>query len=399
MRRASWSAWLLAVVGAVALLGVRGAAQTEGEAGFTPLWNGRDLSGWRKTGGEATYRVEDGAIVGEVGPGANTFLRTEKTYGDFILKLEAKLDVPGNSGIQVRSHQKDGTGRVFGYQCEIDPSARAWTGGIYDEGRRGWLYSLADDEAARKAFKVDGWNEFVIRAVGPSLQTWVNGVPCADLIDTMDMEGFIALQVHSGKQGRIRWRSIRLKDLGRSEWKPLWDGKSLAGWDKIGGGDWKIEEGVLHGTAASTEPRHGHLITKEQYDNFAVRLKYFARKGNSGLYFRTEPKNDAVGVAGFQAEIDPEKDAGGLYETSGRGWVSQPKPEDVKKWYRPNAWNEMSVVALGNRIVVHVNGIKTAELKNDPGRTKGHIALQLHGGQDMDVQFKDVEIMKLSPAK
>ncbi len=365
------------------------------EEGFQPLWNGKDLSGWKKVGGGATYRIEDGCIVGEVGPGPNTFLRTEKTYGDFILKLEARLDVPGNSGIQLRSHQRDGEGRVFGYQCEIDPSERAWTGGIYDEGRRGWLFPLSADESARKAYKAGEWNEFTLQAVGPQIRTWVNGVPCANLVDTADLEGFIALQVHSGKAGRIRWRNVRLKDLGRSEWKPLWDGKSLNGWEKIGGGDWKIVDGTLHGTAPKSEPRHGHLITKEQHGDFAVRVKYLAKQGNSGLYFRTEKRNDMVGVAGFQAEIDPENDAGGLYETSGRAWVVQPKPEDVKKWYKPGVWNEMSVVALGRRIVVHVNGHKTAELLDDPGRARGHIALQLHGGQDMDVAFKDVEILQL----
>jgi len=200
---------LLAVVLAVACCCSTGAVAQE--EGFKPLFDGKTLDGWRKAGGGATYRVEDGCIVGEVGPGSNTFLCTEKPYADFILKLEVKLDVHGNSGIQFRSHQRDGNGRVFGYQCEIDPSARAWSGGIYDEGRRGWLYPLKDDEAARKAFKVDGWNEYVIEAVGDSLKTWVNGVPCAKLEDDADADGFIALQVHSGKQGRIRWRNVRIK--------------------------------------------------------------------------------------------------------------------------------------------------------------------------------------------
>ena len=102
---------------------------------------------------------------------ANTFLRTEKTYGDFILKLDLKLDIPGNSGIQFRSHQrptKDGNGRVFGYQCEVDPSTRAWSGGLYDEARRGWLYPLDGHPEAQKAFKVEDWNTYVIEARGPT---------------------------------------------------------------------------------------------------------------------------------------------------------------------------------------------------------------------------------------
>lgn len=364
------------------------------EEGFTSLFNGKTLDGWTKHGGGATYRIEGDSIVGEVGPGKNTFLCTDKHYGDFVLKMELKLDVPGNSGVQFRSHVREEGDRVFGYQCEIDPSERAWSGGIYDEGRRGWLNSLADNEPGRKAFKLDDWNEYTIQAIGPSLKTWVNGVACADLIDTADMSGLIALQVHAGKEGRIRWRNILIKDLGQSEWKPLYNGKNFDGWEKIGGGDWKIEDGLIHGTSTADNKEHGHLITVDQYTDFAVRLRYKANVGNSGLYFRVE-KSGGAGVSGFQAEIDPTKDAGGLYETSGRAWVVQPASEDVKKWYKPNEWNEMSVVALGRRIVVHVNGKKTAELKDDPGRTRGHIALQLHGGQDMDVLFDDVEILEI----
>jgi hypothetical protein len=100
-------------------------------------------------------------------------------------------------------------------------------------------------------------------------------------------------------------------------------------------------------------------------------------------------------VHGFQAEIDPEKDAGGLYETGGREWVIQPTAEQVKTWYKTNRWNTMTVRAEDGHVVVHVNGKKTAELSNDPGRKEGHIALQLHGGMDMHVLFRDIKIKEL----
>ncbi|MBN2021871.1 MAG: DUF1080 domain-containing protein [Pirellulales bacterium] len=374
------------------------AEPADDEAGFVPLFDGETLAGWRKAGrdGGATYAAEDGAIVGRVGPGRNTFLRTKKEYGDFILKLDVKLDVPGNSGIQIRSHEND-KGLVYGYQCEIDPSERAWSGGIYDEGRRAWLYPLDGDAKARAAFKLDGWNRFTIRAVGPSIQTWINGVPCADLVDVEDLSGFIALQVHAGKQGQIRWRNIRIKDLGASAWKPLFDGKSLAGWRRIGTGEWTVRDGEILGAKAAADKEFGHLISDRPYTDFAVRLKYKATTGNSGLYFRVEEGGDA-GVLGFQAEIDPRENAGGLYETRGRGWVVHPPVALVKKAYKPNEWNRMSVVALGRRLVVHLNGVKTAELADDPGRERGFLALQLHGGQDMDVRFKDIEILDMSAA-
>ncbi len=384
----------LAAFASLIVLSTLAALGSAAEEGFVSLFDGKSLDGWTKHGGGATYKIEGDCIVGEVGPGSNTFLCTDREYGDFVFKVELKLDVPGNSGIQFRSHVADKNDRVFGYQCEIDPSDRAWSGGVYDEGRRGWLYPLEGREQARRAFKRDDWNEYVIQAVGPSLKTWINGVPCADLIDTADMSGLIALQVHSGEQGRIRWRNIRIKDLGRSEWKPLLAKNTLDGWEKIGGGKWSIEEGIVRGLATADETEHGLLITKARYTDFAVRLRYKAQRGNSGLYFRCE-KGGGAGVLGFQAEIDEAKDAGGLYETGGRAWVVQPSPEQAKSWFKPGEWNRMSVVALGRRIVVHVNGKKSADLSDDPGRTEGHIALQLHGRQDMDVEFADIEILEI----
>ena len=177
------------------------------------------------------------------------------------------------------------------------------------------------------------------------------------------------------------------------KWRPLWDGKTLSGWHTTGKGEWKVEQGAIHGTHAQSEKEFGHLVTDEVQKDFTVRLKYKAISGNSGLYFRIEEKGFS-GVSGFQAEIDPQKDAGGLYETNGRAWVSQPKPEDVKKWYKPNEWNSMTVSAHGGHIAVEVNGYKTAELMDDPGRKEGRIALQLHGGQDVEVWFKEIEIQE-----
>ena len=267
------------------------------------MFDGKTLDGWKQVGGSAKYRVEGDEIVGMVDPAmkGNAFLRTEKTYGDFILKLDLKLDIPGNSGIQFRSHErleKNGTTRVFGYQAEVDPSARAWSGGLYDEARRAWLYDLKDHPEAQKAFKVKDWNAYEIEARGPHLKISVNGIPCADYLDTMDLEGFIALQVHAGKEGQIRWRNVRIKDLGRSDWKPLWDGKTLAGWHATGGGQWAIEDGTIHGTnARDRTPKHGLLFSDKEYGDFAVRLKFQSKAGTSGLCFRSEEPREAGSLA------------------------------------------------------------------------------------------------------
>lgn len=211
--------------------------------GFVDLFNGKDFVGWEQHGGTARYTVEDGAVVGTSVPKTgNSFLCTKKHYGDFILELDFKVDEGLNSGVQIRSEvfdketivkykKSDGTieekmipaDRVHGYQVEIDPSSRAWSGGIYDEARRGWLYDLKEDKnkAAREAFKHNEWNHFRIEAVGDSIKTWLNGVPAADLRDDVTLKGLIALQVHGigdsaekvGKQ--ILWKNIRIKELSK----------------------------------------------------------------------------------------------------------------------------------------------------------------------------------------
>lgn len=179
------------------------------------------------------------------------------------------------------------------------------------------------------------------------------------------------------------------------KWRNLFDGKTLNGWHTLPGGSWEVKEGAIVGLSEKSDMRHGLLITDKSYKNFIVSVQYKANRGNSGLYFRAEEVGGWAGVSGFQAEIDPGKDAGGLYETNGRAWVVQPAPEQVKTWYKPGDWNTMTVTAKGREVIVTVNGQETAHLNNDRGRTEGRIALQLHGGMDMDVLFREIKIKEL----
>lgn len=222
---------LLALAGAITCTQVSSAA----ESGWVDLFDGQTLNGWEQRSGKALYRVEDGAIVGKtVINTENSFLCTKRMYGDFILEFEFKVAPEMNSGVQFRSEfytreteavingkkRKFPADRVFGYQYEIDPSPRAYTGGIYDEARRGWLADLKDNPAAQKAFRPGEWNRARIECRGDHLQTWINGVKAADLRDGMTPRGLIALQVHQIGDGtkkapgeEIRWRNLRLKEL------------------------------------------------------------------------------------------------------------------------------------------------------------------------------------------
>jgi Domain of Unknown Function (DUF1080) len=199
---------------------------------WKPLFNGQDLKGWTQHGGKATYAVEGNEIVGRAVPGTpNSFICTERSYTNFVLELDFKPHPALNSGVQVRSEVHTSprkvvwngktnsipAGRVHGYQIEIDPSKRAWTGGIYDEGRRGWMADLKTNEPARAALRMGEWNQFRIECVGDQLKTFLNGVPAAQLRDSMTPSGFIALQVHGvGKntnQLELRWRNVRIQEL------------------------------------------------------------------------------------------------------------------------------------------------------------------------------------------
>ena len=183
------------------------------------------------------------------------------------------------------------------------------------------------------------------------------------------------------------------------DFKPLFDGKTLNGWKPMPGGEWTVKDGAILGTSVKSERRHGLLMSEKEYSDFTVNFKFRVIKGDSGFYFRSDPVKSDVGVNGFQVEVDNSKEVGGLYETGGRAWVKKPDPKVIQSIYKPGEWNRMSITAVGRDVVVKLNGVKTAELKNDKGRVKGRFAMQLHGGQDMEVMFKAIEIRDLAAKK
>ena len=181
-------------------------------------------------------------------------------------------------------------------------------------------------------------------------------------------------------------------DKAPNAFTPLFDGKTLKGWQALPGGTWAVKDGAILGTSVRSERRHGLLMSEKQYTDFVVRFKFRVGKGDSGFYFRSEQVKQMVGVHGFQAEVDNSKEVSGLYETGGRAWVKRPDAKVIKEIYKPGEWNRMSITAIGRNVVVRLNGTKTSELKDDRGRVKGHFAMQLHGGMDMEVMFKDIEM-------
>ena len=373
--------------------------------GWHDLFNGTDLTGWNRLNGEAPYTVDNGEIVGTTVMGTpNTFLATDQTYGDFFLSLDVMVDPAINSGVQIRSLSKADyrNGRVHGYQVEIDPSERAWSGGLYDEARRGWLYPMELNQKCRKAFQNGAWNHYYIEAIGPSIRTWVNGVPCADVIDDMTAEGFIALQVHSigdesmaGKQ--IRWRNVRIKTdhlvprpwtdtyvvnlipnhLSPQEeaqgWRLLFDGKTTNGWRGAGKETfpekgWRVENGelIVEASGGAESAHGGDIVTMDEYAMFELSLDFKLTEGaNSGIkYFITESYGSNASAIGLEYQLlDDEKHPDANMGAAGNRTVASLYdliPAHKNKIVNPpGEWNRARLIVKGTRVEEWLNRNRT----------------------------------------
>ena len=396
---------------AVACLLVAGAVTAAAQDGWRPLFNGKTLDGWYPCNGTAPYAVENGEIVGRTVVGSpNSFLCSKEKFGDFILEYEVWVDTNFNSGMQIRSIADPAIsgGRMHGLQVEIDPSERAWSGGIYDEARRGWLYTNEGQEAAKKAFRMKEWNRFRIEAIGTSVRTWVNGIPVANILDDLTMSGVLGIQVHSigndaSRAGHIiRFRNLRIltsnlqanrtADAGdtpqenhipntispreaKAGWKLLWDGKTTTGWrgaklEKFPAGGWEIKDGVLSviETGGAESAAGGDIVTVNQYENFELIVEYNITKGaNSGVkYFVDTTLNKGEGSSiGCEFQIlddavHPDAKLGVKGNRTNAGLYDLIPPQNIR-FNGVGEWNRARVVVRGQHVEHWLNGFKTVE--------------------------------------
>jgi hypothetical protein len=424
-----------------------------------PLFDGRTLTGWKAQGGGARYEVVDGAIVGTTRTGIpNSFLVTEKEYGDFVLELDVRQDGgPTNSGVQFRSHSdsKLENGRVHGYQADIDPSERRWSGGIYEEARRGWFYTGELNPPAKSLYRFGEWNHFRIEAIGPRLRVWINGAPASDVIDDATPRGFIGLQVHSidkpEEAGRtVSWRNLRITTheprrappmgifirnnvpnyLDPEEqaqgWRLLWDGKTARGWRAAGAPGfpargWSMANGEL---AVLAGGGGGHIMTEEEFGAFELQLEFrYAAGANSGIfYLLTSPRDPASRAPlGLEYQIlDDERHPDAKLGADGNRTLASLYDVLPRAALRGNlgiapqvgVWQHARIVARADGTVEHwLNAIKVLEFdrrsddfrtrvaaskfKSTPGfgaAAKGRILLQDHGDA---VAFRSIKVRPL----
>ena len=377
------------------------------KAPWINLFDSKTLTGWKQKGGAALYEVREGVIVGTtVNNTPNSFLTTEKAFDDFILELEFKVDPTMNSGIQIRSNSYDYylNGRVHGYQIEIDPSERAWSAGIYDEGRRGWLHPLTDENSiAKNAFKQNKWNHYRIEALGDTLKTWINGIPAAHLIDDQTSMGFIGLQVHSIHAAQtagmeVAWRNIRIltqnlqkyaqnsplsaltkkNSLTSNEleegWTLLWDGKTTEGWvgaslKEFPNKGWIIEDGELTvlSSGGKESAAGGDIVTLQKYGDFELMLDFKLTQGaNSGIkYYVDTTINKGIGSAiGLEYQIldderHPDAKEGNHEGSRTLASLYDLVQADTNKPTKPiGEWNTAHIISKNNQVVHYLNGAK-----------------------------------------
>jgi hypothetical protein len=404
---------IIGILGFISVCSCQPSTTNKNQENWINLFEGDNLKGWKTVAGEASFEVEDSEIIGYAKAYTpNTFLITEREYEDFILELDLKIeDISSNSGIMVRGQfdpqAKDGKGLVFGYQIEADPKERAWSGGLYDEARRGWMYPLDLNPKAKTAFKLGEWNHYRIEAIGKEIKTWINGQEVSYVVDDMDSKGFIGLQVHSidnpeDEGNKTYFRNIRIQtenliptpfegdifvvNTGLNEltefekekgWKLLFNGQNSEGWigaykETFPEKGWHIKNGILmvEATDGGESSNFGDIVTVEKFSAFDLAFDFKMTEGaNSGVkYFVTLSEGNTGSAIGLEYQIlDDERHPDAKMGIEGNRTLASlydlikadKKPRFVKG---PGEWNKGRVVVYpDNKVEHYLNGVKVLE--------------------------------------
>lgn len=338
---------------------------------WVELMDGETLNGWTQVNGTAPYDVIDGAIRGtNVLDSPNSFLATDLVYSDFVIEFESRSIGDANSGVQFRTAPAPGSwSGVIGYQLDIDPTERRWTGGIYHEGVHVWRHSMARNIDCQAAYNHGQWNKYRIEAVGPVIATWVNDIACSHMVGDHHETGFIALQVHSIGQdtnylgSHTDWRGLRL--LENPAQSDLWLARRndlVEGWLEN-----EISEIESENGWRSVNPANGATVFDVPNDSFEFVMDMQVGASAEGRLNYALAEKDGTCLGAYKilddsslAEARSEMDHMGSVPAK-RASENLSEPGRPKRFYSADRWNRVRIVVTAETIEHWLNSVKVIE--------------------------------------
>jgi len=391
----------------------------EAADGWILLFDGVSNDGWRGYGmdrfPEAGWAIEGGNLVVYASDGSEEGLGgdiiSEAEFDDFELVFDVQISPVGNSGVFYRVAEMEGKA-----MWEMAPEFQVLDDTAYLEmGTMDMETHLTGDNYDLHASRVAAsrplgeWNTARIVADGNRIEHWLNGeLTVSYELHSDDWEarvadskfdpgiyaraprGHIGIQDHGHE---IRYRNIKIRPLNQ-DGIALFNGRNLDGWTVHGTEVWFVDGGDLV-CESGPDAQYGYLATEGEYRDFDLTLEFKQEAdGNSGVFFRSHVQGTVI--SGWQAEVAPPGLwTGGIYESYGRGWLVQPRPEKDAA-LRMGEWNHMRIRAEGPTVTTWVNGERMASLTDDEiGRAAGHIALQIHDGGGIRVRWRNIRVVEL----
>lgn len=390
----------------------------EQKAGWQLLFNGQNTDGWKNynASGVTGWSVEDGCLAAS-GTGADEtgYIITEKQYDNFELCFDWKIAAEGNSGVMyhVIESPKFKTPYLTGPEYQLLDDV-GFPQKVEDWQKTGADYAMhIANPKTKKLNPVGQWNTTRIIFDNGHVEHWLNGAKIVEFEAwtpewfklknsgkwTMAPEyglsetGYISLQDHGSKAW---FRNMKIKQLPKKK-KPeakLFNGVDLSNWVAYGTEKWYVQDGLMV-CESGPDKAYGYLATDQYYKDFDLTVDFKQiSNGNSGIFFRSTV--EGTKVSGWQVEVAPQgHDSGGIYESYGRGWLHQ-IPDDMENILKQGEWNTMRIKVVGSEVTTWLNGQEMTHL-NDPliGKANGRIALQIHSGGGIKVQWKNLIIKPL----
>jgi hypothetical protein len=390
----------------------------EAEQGWELLFDGKSLDQWRlyNSEGTGTWSVEDGCLTADgTGSDSTGYIISKKEYASFDLKFDWKIAPEGNSGVIYHVVESDrfSTPYVTGPEYQLIDDI-GWPGELAEWQKTGADYAMYLPDTSKKVLNEPGeWNSSRILFDNGHAEYWLNGekivefeawtpewfalknsgkwagAPEYGLAST----GHLSLQDHGS---RAWFRNMKIKELPVKESGPvtLFNGYDLTGWTPYGTEKWFIEDSLLV-CESGPDKGYGYLATDMYYKDFDLSVEFRqVSDGNSGVFFRS--MIEGTRISGWQVEVAPQgNDTGGIYESYGRGWLVQ-IPDEKENILLPGEWNRMRIKVVGPDVTVWLNDTEMTRF-NDPviGKANGRIALQIHDGGGIKVQWKNLVIQPL----